>query len=158
MNTFLHDTLEYWKAGGLLLIPIALVCFGIWAFFFKSRRALLDTLTLPDDTLGQLGEHHLTLLRRDFMILAAFTTAAPLLGLLGTVLGMIGTFDAVAGAGVHTTDRVAGGISQALITTQFGLLVAIPGVFGLARLKRLFDQVAVRFAANPVRAFKEASA
>ena len=43
MNTFLHDTLEYWKAGGLLLIPIALVCFGIWAFFFKSRRALLDS-------------------------------------------------------------------------------------------------------------------
>jgi len=77
------------------------------------------------------------LLRRDVAVLAALTTIAPLLGLLGTVMGMIQTFDAVAAIGGNTGARVAAGISQALITTQFGLVVALPGVFGLARLQRM---------------------
>lgn len=80
---------------------------------------------------------------RDLVVLAALTAVAPLLGLLGTVAGMIGTFDAVALVGGDTGARVAAGISQALITTQFGLVVAVPGVFGLARLQRMVRQAAV---------------
>jgi len=71
------------------------------------------------------------------VVLAALTAVAPLLGLLGTVVGMIQTFDAVAAGGGDTGTRVAAGISQALITTQFGLVVAVPGVFGLSRLQRM---------------------
>ena len=80
---------------------------------------------------------------RDLTILAVLTALAPLLGLLGTVMGMIDTFDAVAAIGGDTGARVADGISQALITTQFGLVVAVPGVFGLARLQRLLCEAEV---------------
>lgn len=54
---------------------------------------------------------------------------APLLGLLGTVIGMIETFDSLQDAALFSqSGGVAGGISQALITTQMGLVVAIPGL------------------------------
>jgi biopolymer transport protein ExbB len=52
---------------------------------------------------------------------------APLMGLLGTVTGMLSTFRGMsAGGGTDTVDLIAGGISEALITTQTGLIIAIP--------------------------------
>ncbi len=84
-------------------------------------------------------------LTRDMVVLGALTAAAPLLGLLGTVVGMIETFDAVSHLSGETGGRVADGISQALITTQAGLVVAIPGVFGLARLQRAAAEVRARW-------------
>ena len=59
----------------------------------------------------------------------AVVLVAPLLGLLGTVIGMIETFDSLKDAALFSqSGGVAGGISQALITTQMGLVVAIPGL------------------------------
>ena len=60
------------------------------------------------------------------LVLAA---AAPLLGLLGTVTGMISTFDVMAQFGTGNAKAMASGISQALITTQTGLFIAVPGLF-----------------------------
>ncbi len=54
---------------------------------------------------------------------------APLFGLLGTVTGMIETFDVLAIFGTGNSKAMAGGISEALITTQTGLLVAVPGLY-----------------------------
>jgi biopolymer transport protein ExbB len=54
---------------------------------------------------------------------------APLLGLLGTVTGMISTFDVLTQFGTGDPKMLSGGISEALITTQLGLIVAIPAVF-----------------------------
>jgi biopolymer transport protein ExbB len=55
--------------------------------------------------------------------------AAPLIGLLGTVIGMIETFDSLADSVLFSqTGGIAGGISQALFTTQLGLVVAVPGL------------------------------
>ncbi|HHB94297.1 MAG TPA: MotA/TolQ/ExbB proton channel family protein, partial [Campylobacterales bacterium] len=51
---------------------------------------------------------------------------APLLGLLGTVTGMIATFDMITEYGTGDPKMLSGGISEALITTMFGLIVAIP--------------------------------
>jgi biopolymer transport protein ExbB len=84
--------------------------------------------------------------RRELLVLGALTAVAPLLGLLGTVSGMMATFDAVAGSAGGTAQRVADGISAALITTQFGLIIALPGVFGLARLEQLIRSLEVRLA------------
>jgi len=61
---------------------------------------------------------------------------APLLGLLGTVTGMITTFDVMAVYGTGNAKAMAGGISEALITTQTGLLVAIPGLYMKSFLER----------------------
>lgn len=67
------------------------------------------------------------------LVLAGLT---PLLGLLGTVMGMITTFDVIADYGTGNSKAMASGISQALITTQTGLVVAVPGLFVGNILKR----------------------
>jgi len=68
-------------------------------------------------------------LERGLTLIGVLAAIAPLLGLLGTVLGMIGTFDTIAVFGTGNARAMAGGISQALITTQTGLLIAIPGLY-----------------------------
>lgn len=64
--------------------------------------------------------------KRWLPILAVFATAAPLLGLLGTVAGMIDTFQSMSLFGAGDPKLVSGGISLALVATELGLLVAIP--------------------------------
>ena len=59
-------------------------------------------------------------------ILATVAMIAPLLGFLGTVTGMINSFDALASVGLNNPAAVARGISEALITTAAGLIIAIP--------------------------------
>lgn len=67
----------------------------------------------------------------------AIVIAAPLIGLLGTILGMIETFEALETLTVFSqSSSIAGGISQALLTTQMGLIVAIPGLL----LGRMLDR------------------
>ncbi len=78
---------------------------------------------------------------------AVLAACMPLLGLLGTVLGMVETFSALTERGVANVDSLAGGISQALITTQAGLVMAVPvllaiGLLG-ARIRRYLDTVNV---------------
>ena len=68
--------------------------------------------------------------------------AAPLTGLLGTVMGMLKTFLSLSVAtGGNTIDFVAGGISEALITTQTGLVFAIPGYVAVTFLKKQMNEI-----------------
>ena len=62
--------------------------------------------------------------------LGTIAAVAPLLGLFGTVTGMIDVFRTIAQSGVGQAAELSGGISQALVTTAFGLLVAIPALVG----------------------------
>ena len=62
------------------------------------------------------------------IFLAIIAAVAPLMGLLGTVVGMINTFQAITLYGTGDPQTMAGGISQALITTVLGLIVAVPAV------------------------------
>ncbi|NCG08756.1 MAG: hypothetical protein GWO81_04190 [Verrucomicrobia bacterium] len=69
-------------------------------------------------------------IERRLVFLTTLVAAAPLMGLLGTVIGMLGTFAAISsGGGSETAAKVAEGISEALITTQTGLFIALPGLF-----------------------------
>ncbi len=63
-------------------------------------------------------------------------SVAPLLGLLGTVTGMIETFAVIGEQGTGNAQAMAGGIREALVTTETGLLIAIPGLFAGWVLKR----------------------
>ncbi len=73
------------------------------------------------------GERESNSLRRNMRLFNAISNVAPLLGLLGTVLGMIQAFNDISSAqAMGRPDLLAGGISQALLTTAAGLLVAIP--------------------------------
>jgi biopolymer transport protein ExbB len=70
-------------------------------------------------------------------LIITIVAAAPLLGLLGTVIGMIETFDSLGDMSLFSqSGGIAGGISQALITTQMGLAVAIPGLIVNGILQR----------------------
>jgi biopolymer transport protein ExbB len=75
-------------------------------------------------------------IRRSLSIIGTLAAVAPLFGLLGTVTGMITTFDVIALFGTGNAKAMAGGISEALITTQSGLMAAIPGLFMSAFLMR----------------------
>lgn len=79
---------------------------------------------------------------RDLRVMKMCVTAAPLLGLLGTVTGMLTTFGALSsGAGGDATMvAVSDGISEALITTETGLVIAIPGLFFNYQLKRMHER------------------
>ena len=71
-------------------------------------------------------------------------SVAPLLGLLGTVTGMISTFDVISRFGAGNAKALASGVSEALITTQSGLIVAIPGLFMGNYLNRSVQRLEAR--------------
>ncbi len=66
---------------------------------------------------------------------------APLMGLLGTVTGMISIFDVITAAGTGDPGLLAGGISEALITTEFGLITAVPAVLAYRLLQNRADDI-----------------
>lgn len=86
----------------------------------------------------ELRTSELTPLDRDLRVMKTCVSAAPLVGLLGTVTGMLSTFAALAtgGGGDQTMGMVAKGISEALITTETGLVIALPGLFFQYQLAR----------------------
>ena len=75
-------------------------------------------------------------LNRRLRFLFILASSAPLIGLLGTVAGMLRTFDGLSMHDSYKMDLVAGGISQALVTTQAGLLIAIPAIAMIHLLNR----------------------
>jgi biopolymer transport protein ExbB len=77
---------------------------------------------------------------RRLVYLNTLITTAPLLGLLGTVMGMLITFKGLSIGGGKLLDVVASGISEALITTEMGLLIAVPGYFLAYLIKRRKDE------------------
>ena len=84
-------------------------------------------------------EKHVNALNDGKVIIRTIVVTAPLIGLLGTVTGMIETFDSLASSELFSqSGGIAGGISQALFTTQLGLVVAVPGLI----LGRILDKKA----------------
>lgn len=79
-----------------------------------------------EKTIETAALHEVARLEKRLVILASVANVAPLLGFFGTVSGMISSFDALADQGLSNPGAVAAGISEALITTAAGLLVAIP--------------------------------
>ena len=82
-----------------------------------------------------------TELEKGMSLLGTVVNAAPQLGLLGTVTGMIAAFSALTRNGTSTAKIVAGGISEALYTTAFGLIVAIPALVFYNYFNRRIDVI-----------------
>ncbi len=76
--------------------------------------------------------------------LNTISTLSPLIGLLGTIVGMIQAFDAIARQGAGDPQAVAGGINTALITTAAGLVIAIPSILGYNYFRRRVEQILKR--------------
>ncbi len=68
-------------------------------------------------------------LHRGLWVLETIVTAAPLLGLVGTIIGMMESFRLIGGSGLVNPTGITGGVAQALIATTFGLIIAIVALF-----------------------------
>ncbi|MGE3165700.1 MAG: MotA/TolQ/ExbB proton channel family protein [Planctomycetota bacterium] len=107
---------------------------------FLERAMLEDLLGAQPETLDLFLErallHEEQGIERGFQLLSTFARAAPLLGLLGTVSGMIQTFSAMMVSSTGDPKALSAGISVALIATNVGLMVGLPGVIGMGFLSR----------------------
>lgn len=139
-------------ATGVIALLIALERFiSLMLMSAKIRRQLKDTTPREDNPLGRVMKvkeqypdvaydtlelklseailREMPKITRNLTLIKIISVVAPLLGLLGTVTGMINTFQAITLFGTGDPKLMAGGISQALVTTVLGLVVAIPTVF-----------------------------
>ena len=137
---------EQLRRGGVVMFPIGLV--GIVGIILcvvvglRLRRRRLDEgmerlrrrlemfkgagSAKMHEVLGEAVDEELVRFERGLGAVGVCAAVAPLLGLLGTVVGMIRTFETIAAFGAQDARLLAGGIREALITTEAGLVVAIP--------------------------------
>lgn len=85
----------------------------------------------------EVGRHVVHDMSRYLDTLGTVASISPLLGLLGTVFGMIEVFQVITAGGIGRADQLAGGIGEALITTAAGLCIAIPTLIGYRYLRNL---------------------
>ena len=97
------------------------------------------------------GRHAVHDLERYLSPLGTIAAISPLLGLLGTVSGMIRSFTAITAEGARNPAVLAGGISEALIATAAGLTVAIPSLIAYRYLRGRVDGLVVRIEKESMR-------
>lgn len=138
LEQFVHAVLGFIELGGLVMWPLFICC--LWMLWLVSRALFKEPssgldkagLTTECDWLNQ--RLRLLALRQaqaqqygDLQGVKLLAMVAPLLGLLGTVSGMIAMFDAGANYGFHDPAVISAGISMAMVTTQTGLFVGLTG-------------------------------
>ena len=97
------------------------------------------------------GRHVTHELERYLNMLGTIAAISPLMGLLGTVAGMIRTFRAITVAGVGNPTAMAGGIAEALLTTAAGLLVAIPALLAFRYLRGKVDALVIQMEKESIK-------
>lgn len=109
------------------------------AMSLRSQKGNDDTLVREE--VMRIAKRQLAKAKSHLRILEVIATLSPLLGLLGTVLGMITAFQKLQGAGAAVDPSIlSGGIWEALLTTAAGLIVAIPTVLGLNWLEQKVER------------------
>lgn len=156
MLEWLFDFLD---RGGPVLSAILIVCLMLWTlilerlwFFYRTmpKRAQSYTLNWASRNERKSWAAHQI---RSYMIsqfkletqtwlsfIALLIAICPLMGLLGTVTGMISVFDVLAVTGTGNARAMAAGISKATLPTMAGLLIALTGLYFKARFQRLAQQ------------------
>jgi biopolymer transport protein ExbB len=139
-----REAIEYCRANAS---PLA----NVLAAGLKRLTAPVEMI---ERAIDEAGQREVLRMRKHFRVLSVVAAIAPLLGLLGTIFGMITAFQTVAASGeaLGKTELLAEGIYEAMITTAAGLIVAIPALVCYhwlsARVQRLvidIDQIAVEF-------------
>jgi biopolymer transport protein ExbB len=104
-----------------IILLLALVCYSILIHLFLSDK---QTISWPSKTLSWL------------QTLPTLLGALPLLGLLGTIIGLLTCFSQMAKGSMDIQQLLSSGIAEALLTTELGLLMVVPGWLMLALLQR----------------------
>jgi biopolymer transport protein ExbB len=99
---------------------------SIAKIFLAGLKNTQKGMWLVKEAIEERGSREATILEKNVGILSTIANLTPLLGLLGTVSGMIKTFNAISVQGIGNPAPLAGGIAEALITTATGLCIAIP--------------------------------
>jgi biopolymer transport protein ExbB len=107
--------------------------------------------TIVMERLEDTGRHVVYELERFLNTLGTIAVISPLLGLLGTVTGIIHSFNAIEAGGVGDPRALAGGIAQALIATAAGMCVAIPALFSYRYLRGRVDRIVIEMEKEAIR-------
>lgn len=150
---------DFLDRGGQVIVVIAWVIFVMWTMIIERvlylrtehrqrvRLAFAELNARPDEgswsfeavragAISQLGQR----LQAGIPMIRTLAAVCPLLGLLGTVTGMIVIFDVMAAMGNSSPRAVAGGVAQATMTTMAGMVGALSGVFPAVLLARISSQ------------------
>ena len=95
------------------------------SIFYQGLDRSGEGIEVVEKSVVAYGSVQMGLLEKGLSWISLFIALAPMLGFMGTVIGMIGAFDAIEAAGDISPSLVAGGIKVALLTTVFGLIVAM---------------------------------
>lgn len=150
MEAFLLEPWETVREGGVVMIALVALsfllyrsAFGTLTFVksfsvskiednFDKGASFVDREIAFSQVKREFGE----LVSRQVAYIGMLAAAAPLLGLLGTVIGMLNTFESLSQRMQETTSQVSSGVRFALVTTQAGLIVAIPAIFIIQWIRR----------------------
>jgi len=160
-----YSLLDFMAAGGAVMWALAALCVLYWTLVFERlwfmRRVFPRWVETRRQAWAQLGNESGSWQRavRSAWLAQAQQQLAgplrmsktlvamyPLLGLLGTVSGMIAVFDVLALNGTGNPRGMAAGVWQATLPTMAGMVLAITGLFSLARLERISRQALDRLA------------
>ncbi len=130
-------------------IPMAIkICERNNSPFANIIRAGLEEagepLPIVRQAMEDTGRREVKRLERYMVLLETVAAASPLLGLLGTVFGMIKVFSVISISGVGQAGLLSGGIAQALITTAFGLSIGIPALVAFNLLDTRIGTIVVK--------------
>ena len=134
-------------AGEDSVQPTLDVCVQSGGAFARIIEELLNARHLDHvhviETVHVTGRREVGRLERGLIVLEIIAGISPLIGLLGTVLGMVTVFDAITAEGIGDPQVLSDGISKALITTVAGLCVAIPSLAFHSYLSNLVESMAI---------------
>jgi len=103
------------------------------------------------EAIEESGRHVVHAMDKFMTTLGTVAAIAPLLGLLGTVVGMISVFSVITAQGVGSPTELAGGISQALLTTAFGIGIAVPALIAHRYFRGLITNYAIEMERESMR-------
>lgn len=103
------------------------------------------------EAIEDTGRHVAHEFERFLNALGTIAGMSPLMGLLGTVLGMIRTFNSITSQGIGNPSTLASGIAEALVATAAGLIVAIPSLIGYRWLRRYIDNLVVEMEKEAIK-------
>ena len=132
----LSDVTDDWLDGLHATSPLERLSAQVLLVRHSGKSAMQSLLFVEVKQIAHELERYLS-------TLGSMAAITPLLGLLGTVIGMIKVFAAIQAAGVGEASLLAGGISEALVTTAAGLGVAIPALFMHRFLSRRVDELLI---------------
>ncbi len=159
LHEHLDGMLRFLETGGPVLWPIGVTAFALgaliierhWYFWLDFPRKMIRMTARwkqrPDRGSwhavrireGMIAEAKLSL-NRGMPMIRMLVALCPMLGLLGTVTGMMGVFDVMAVLGTGNARAMASGIYQAIIPTMAGMMVALPGLYFRAGLQRKIER------------------